>query len=154
MVGLTRALRSRTMTAGSAYSKPHSGGNVARIASTTSATVHMNTGPGVTSRDLQRACNTPHASSQTIVANVVRPVTPPAGPYNDGAANSPASLSSTKAPIANEPIAAPRTAAIAAPFVSASAGDCERDTVAIVVSREFSPTAPPCSQIHRAATRT
>ena len=31
-----------------------------------------------------------HAASQTRVANVVRPVTPPAGPYNVGAANTPA----------------------------------------------------------------
>jgi hypothetical protein len=65
-------------------SKPR-GGNVAMIASTTRTTVQVNTGPDATSRDLQRACNTPHASSQTIVANVVRPVTPPAGPYHAGA---------------------------------------------------------------------
>jgi hypothetical protein len=61
--------------------------------------------------------------SQAIVANVVRPVTPPAGPYKAGAANSPASLSNTMTPIADEPIPAPRTAAIAAPFVSATPVD-------------------------------
>ena len=50
------------------YSKAHTDGNVATMPSTTSTTVHVNTDPEVTSRDLQRACSTPHAISQAIVA--------------------------------------------------------------------------------------
>ena len=59
------------------------------------------------SRAFQRLCSTAHAISQTIVASVVRPDTPPAGAYIVGAAKMPASLRSTTAPIANAPMPPP-----------------------------------------------
>src|SRR5688572_33078469 len=83
--------------------------------------------PGAISRPFQRLCSTAHAISQTIVANVVRPDTPPAGAYSVGAAKMPASLSSTTTPIANAPMPPPRSAAIALPLTS-------RELVAIVIS--------------------
>src|SRR6188508_2196284 len=74
------------------YRSPHIGGNVPATAAPTKASVSPKTRPGAIWRALQRVCRPPHTTSQTSVANVVRPVTPPAGPYNVGAANIPASF--------------------------------------------------------------
>src|SRR5512134_553729 len=67
-------------------------------------------------RFLQRWCSSAHAISHAAAANVVRPLTPPAGAYTVGAAKIPASLTRTKKPIANAPMPAARNEARAGPF--------------------------------------